>query len=40
MQKVNVIIPWYQEEVDILVKSMSDEMDKMIIDLALKGEEK
>lgn len=41
MQKVNAIIPWYQEEVDMLVKSMADETDKTIIDLvALKGETK
>jgi hypothetical protein len=28
---------WYQEEVDMLVKSMADAMDKTIIDLILKG---
>ena len=37
MQKVNVITPWYQEEVDMLVKSMADAMDKTILDLILKG---
>lgn len=30
------IITWYQEEVYRLAKSMSDEMDKMIINLVLK----
>ena len=40
MQKVNVITPWYQEEVDMLVKSMADAMDKTILDLILKGENK
>ena len=32
------IIPWYQEEVYRLAKSMSDEMDKTVIDSASKGE--
>ena len=36
MQKVNVITPWYQAEVDMLVKSMDDETDKTIIDSVLK----
>lgn len=31
------IVPWYQAEVDMLIKSMADEMDKTIINLALKG---
>lgn len=30
------IIPWYQAEVDMLVKSMADETDKTIIDSVLK----